>query len=77
MAKTKKQNTLTESQVLSKVSFVIGFIKEQLVKDLNEARVRGQINLQSEHLSQVTNLANSSIEASFIKSSSEISNLFK
>lgn len=66
-----------ETEVMVAVSSVLSFIKERLTADMKEASDRKIFNVDSKDLDRICEIAKSSIDASFFKSSSEIQNAIK
>ena len=61
-----------ETKVMSSVSTVITFIKEQVRIDMQRASQRGDINIDKNDLEKVCNVIESSIQASYSKSLGEV-----
>ena len=68
---------LTESQVMTKVSNIITFLKSETKNDLLTAKQRGMIELEKTDIEKVCNIIEVSIQKNFIKSSNELTSLFK
>ena len=73
----KMSKKISESKVMTKVSTVVTFIKEQLKKDIIEAKNEKLIDVELDQLTKILNISESSIQANFVKSSNEITSLFK
>jgi len=68
---------IEESSLMSSVSNVIDFIKSQTKQDLIEAKNREMIKLDVNELEKISRIIETSIQNGFVKSSSEITRLFK
>jgi len=66
-----------ETDVMVNVASMINFIKSQIPKDLMEAKNNNIIDLDMEQLQKLTSIVETSIQSSFVKGSTEITNLFK
>lgn len=79
MAAKSKKNTipLDTSKVMTSVSSVVSFMKEQIANDLLEANTKGHISLSDDDLRKVCFYVESSMTKSFTKASSQIENSLK
>jgi len=68
---------IKESQIMPKISSMITFISQQAKQDLVNAKNKGMFELSEKELTKVCNIIESSIMQNFIKSSSEVTSLFK
>ena len=68
---------ISESQIMSKVASMIGFIKNQTKMDIVNAKNEKMFNLDEKEVQKLCNIIETSIQSNFIKSSSEITSLFK
>lgn len=68
---------VTESNVMTKVASVINFIKSQTKNDLVKAKNANLITIENSDLEKICNVIQTSIQSNFVKSSSEITSIFK
>lgn len=68
---------LSESEVMSKVSSMISFIKSQTKQDVVVAKNKKMFDINESDLEKVCNIIESCIQQNFIKSSVEVTSLFK
>lgn len=68
---------LSESEVMSKVSSMISFIKSQTKQDVVVAKNKKMFDINEKDLEKVCNIIESCIQQNFIKSSVEVTSLFK
>ena len=66
-----------ESKVMTGVSSIVDFMKDQVASTLMEAKSRKMIDIDEVTLEKINNLVRGSIEASFIRSSDEIINVVR
>ncbi len=79
MAKSKSNKTKvsTETKVMTAVSSVVDFMKQQVTANLSEASSQGKIDVDQEELRKICFYVETSISESFIKASSQIQNAIK
>ena len=68
---------IKESQIMSKVASMIGFIKDQTKSDIINARNQKFFEVSEKDIEKICNIIESSIQSNFIKSSTEVTSLFK
>ena len=68
---------LTERQVMTKVSTIISYLKNETKNDLLAAKQQGMISLEINEIEKVCNVIELSIQKNFIRSSNELTSLFK
>ena len=68
---------LSESEVMSKVSSMISFIKSQTKQDVVVAKNKKMFDINESDLEKVCNIIESCIQQNFIKSSVEVTSFFK
>ena len=68
---------IKESQLMPKISSMISFIAQQTKQDIVTAKNNGIIELQEKDLIKICNVIENSIRQNFVKSSTEVTSLFK
>ena len=68
---------LSESEVMVRVASIISYLKSETKNDLLTARQSGMISLENKELERICNVIESSIQKNFVKSSGEVTSLFK
>ena len=68
---------IKESEVMAKISNLINFIKSQISSDLLKAKNSDLITADMEQLQRISSIVETSIQTNFIKSSKEVTDLFK
>jgi hypothetical protein len=68
---------LSESEVMIRVASIISYLKSETKNDLLTARQSGMISLENKELERICNVIESSIQKNFVKSSGEVTSLFK
>jgi len=66
-----------ETKVMSGVSSVVDFMKNQIAATLAEANSKKIIQLDTVTLQKINNLIEASMQSSFVKSSDEIINVIR
>ena len=72
-----KQAQPDVSKVMSSVSSVVSFMKEQVNSDLLEAKNKGNIDVSTEELRKICFYIESSMTNSFVKASGQIEHTLK
>ena len=68
---------LSESEVMTRVSTMISFIKEQTKRDIVTAKNNKLFDIAENDLEKVCNIIETCVQQNFVKSSSELTSLFK
>lgn len=68
---------ISTAKVMSSVSSVVSFMKEQVTADLMEAKSKGKIDLNNEELKKICFYIESSLTNSFVKASGQIENTLR
>lgn len=68
---------LSETEVMSKVSSMISFIKGQTKQDVVTAKNNKMFEINEQDLEKVCNIIETCIQQNFVKSSGEVTSLFK
>ena len=68
---------INTGKVMSSVSSMVSFMKEQVVSDLVEATTKGSITLSNEELKKICFYVESSLTNSFVKASGQIESSLK
>ena len=76
-SKLNKSKAATETKVMTAVSSVVDFMKQQVTANLSEASSQGKIDVDQEELRKICFYVETSISESFIKASSQIQNAIK
>ena len=74
---TVKKGTNTHIEVMSSVSSIIDFMKQQVVSNLIEANAKGSITLEEETLRKVCFYVETSMTNAFTRSSDQLENTIK
>lgn len=68
---------LSETEVMSKVSSMISFIKGQTKQDVVTAKNNKMFDINEKDLEKICNIIETCIQQNFVKSSGEVTSLFK
>lgn len=68
---------LSETEVMLKVSSMISFIKGQTKQDVVTAKNNKMFEINEKDLEKVCNIIETCIQQNFVKSSGEVTSLFK
>ena len=68
---------IKETVIMSKISSMIGFIKDQTKSDIINARNKKYFEVSEKDIEKICNIIEISIQSNFIKSSTEVTSLFK
>ncbi len=77
MSRKIKKAPINTSKVMSSVSSVVTFMKEQVANDLLNAKNQGTLDLSTEELKKVCFYVESSLTNSFVKASGQIESSLK
>ena len=72
-----KNATIDRAKVMTTVSSVVSFIKEQISSDLLEAKSKGHVKLDNDDHKKICFFVETSITNSFVKASGQIEESLK
>lgn len=75
--KNKESNQYKKTEIMTSVSSVVNYMKQQVKSDLVEAKHKGSIDLSEEDLKKICFYVESSLTNSFTRASDQIESLLK